>query len=730
MSAKPIKITLLGDITELASSLGEAAQEIDSFGKKAGALALVGGGAIAAGLTAGLTEALDREKGNDLLSAQIGASPEQAKMLGQAAGQIFGDGLGESVEEINDGLKALWQGGLVPAGATADEIEGIGGKLLNVSKVMGEDLGPTAKAAGQMVKTGLAKNFDEAMDVLVRGTQLGVNANEDLLDTFNEYSVQFKKVGIDAPTALGLMHQALQGGARDADVASDAIKEFSIRSIDGSAGAAAAYKSLGLNSAQMMATLAAGGPKAAEATNLIFEKMRALKDPIEKNTVAVGLFGTQSEDLGSALSKMDPSTAVAGLGEVAGAAEKAGNTLNDNASTRLSAFGRQAQQYFVNVVADYVLPVVDQLTSRFDSVGSAIQTSIGFVERYRVPLGAVAAVIGVVLLPSIVAWGVQSTIAGVANVTAWVTSTTTATTGAASQVLAHWAVVGGWIKSAAQAVISGALVVAQWVMMGAESLLQAARMAAAWLIAMGPVGIIIAIVVALAALIWANWDTVKRFTIEAFEAIWAAILKAFDFIKNLFLNFTGPGLLIKHWDTIKNATVAAFTYVKDFASNAISAVINFFTSLPGRILSAAGAVKDAALGIGRMVIDGISNGLSKLGGFASDLTSTVANAAKGAMNHVIDLLNWAIPDRLGWGALSISLPANPIPKIRAMGGPASGLTRVGERGAEDVWLPRGSTVIPNHAGGAGGGVVVNVTTQADPFEVGRQVAWALRVAPR
>lgn len=178
--AKPIKITVLGDLTDLSEKLGEGAKNIDSFGKKAAALALVGGGAIAAGLTSGLVEALDRDAGNDLLAAQVGATPEQARTLGEAAGRVFGDGLGESVEQINEGLKSLWQGGLVPAGATAQEIEGIGGKLLNVSKIMGEDLAPTAKAAGTMVKTGMAKDFDQAMDILVRGTQLGVNANEDL----------------------------------------------------------------------------------------------------------------------------------------------------------------------------------------------------------------------------------------------------------------------------------------------------------------------------------------------------------------------------------------------------------------------------------------------------------------------------------------------------------------------------------------------------------------------
>lgn len=728
--AQPITITLLGDITDLASNLGQAAQDVEGFGKKAAGLALVAGGGIAAGLAAGLGEALERDAGTDVLAAQIGATAEQAKTLGEAAGKTFADGYGESVAEINDGLKALWQGGLVPAGATADEISRLGGRLMDVSKIMGEDLGPTAKTAGQMVKTGMAKDFDQAMDILVRGTQLGVNANEDLLDTFNEYSTQFRKVGIDGPTALGLMNQALQGGARDADIAADAIKEFSLKSIDGSKGAADAYKALGLNSDQMIKTLAGGGPKAAEALNTVFERMRALKDPVEKNTVAIGLFGTQAEDLGAALGAMDPSTAVAGLGQVEGAAKTAGDTMHDNASTRLTAFGRQLKEYFVDAAANYAVPVLEKLASKVDTVAGAVQAAADWVDRYQTPIKVVAGLITVLLLPALVSWGVTATTSGYANVVAWVTSTATATTSSATQVLAHWAVIGGWLRAAGQAVISGAVMVATWVLMGAQALLQAARMAAAWLIAMGPVGLIIAAVVALAALIWANWDTIKQYTVAAFEWIWEKIKQVFNFIKDLFLNFTGPGLIIKHWDTIKQKTVEFVVALRDKIREGVDWIVNLFNELPRRIGAFAGQMWNAAMDIGRSVIDGIGSGLSKVAGFANDLGAVIGRAAKGAMNSLIDLLNVSIPDRLGWGPASIDLPANPIPRIRAMGGPAKGWTRVGERGPEWVNLPGGSTVLPNHAASPSGGVVVNVTSSADPFVIGRQVAWALRTAPR
>lgn len=70
---------------------------------------------------------------------------------------------------------------------------------------------------------------------------------------------------------------------------------------------------------------------------------------------------------------------------------------------------------------------------------------------------------------------------------------------------------------AAAMVVSRIIVVGAWVFMAAQSLIQGARMAAAWLIAMGPVGWVIAAVVGLAAIIIANWDTISTWTKDMWE---------------------------------------------------------------------------------------------------------------------------------------------------------------------------------------------------------------------
>lgn len=112
------------------------------------------------------------------------------------------------------------------------------------------------------------------------------------------------------------------------------------------------------------------------------------------------------------------------------------------------------------------------------------------------------------------------------------------------------------VVTAATHVASAARIVAGWVLMGTQSLLHAARMAAAWVIAMGPVGWIIAAVVALVALIIANWDTVVEWTSAAWDAVVGALEAA--------------------WNWIVDIVTTAWNAVIEFLQPAIDVVVNIF----------------------------------------------------------------------------------------------------------------------------------------------------------
>ncbi|MEU5950653.1 phage tail tape measure protein, partial [Micromonospora sp. NPDC047465] len=211
---------------------------------KAGAA--VAGAGIGLALAAGAMSGLEQSKLQGVLAAQLGAGPAEAAALGKLSGELYADGFGADMPAVTSAIRAAAQSGLVDVTRAADATsKATVEKLLTVGQVLEEDTSRVTAAVSTMLRTGMAKSAEDAMDLLVAATQRGANKSEDLLDTMEEYSTLFRSLGLDGPTSLGLISQALAGGARNADIAADAIKEFGIKAIDGSKGARDAYKLLG-----------------------------------------------------------------------------------------------------------------------------------------------------------------------------------------------------------------------------------------------------------------------------------------------------------------------------------------------------------------------------------------------------------------------------------------------------------------------------------------------------
>ncbi len=350
MPGPTIRLTFAGDSTDLERAMGRVGDGADqmekTFSLKSAGLALAGS-AAAAGLSAAFMESLDVAQGQAKLSAQVGAYGEDAEALGKAAGAVYAGGWGESMDEVNEATKSAIQN-LPGLTASSPELEGYTKQLIDLSTVMGEDVGASAMALGTMIKTGMVPDVQSGMDILTVLSQQGMG---ELVDTFTEYSTQFRKVGIDASMAGGLIKQAMDAGAPSVDKAADALKEFALRAVDSTAPTTIeGFKLMGLNADEMAKKFAAGGPTAAAALDQVLDGLRGIKDPVEQSRAAVDLFGTQFEDVGAAMLAMDPSSAVQGLGEVAGAAQKTGDALHDTAANKIEEAKRGFQGLTLDVV--------------------------------------------------------------------------------------------------------------------------------------------------------------------------------------------------------------------------------------------------------------------------------------------------------------------------------------------------------------------------------------------
>ncbi|MEU7590675.1 phage tail tape measure protein [Micromonospora sp. NPDC049230] len=387
------------DDRPMEQGLDQAEGKFRRFGSRLEPLAMGIGAAAALALAAGLAGAMDLDAAQTRLEAQLG-NTEYAQEMGAIAGRVYARGFGESAQEIGDTLRAVLNSGLVSEDDSDELIEALTVKVAALAKTFSVDVTAAARAAGQMIRNGLAKDGAEAMDILTRAFQETGDQAGDLLDTYSEYSVQFAKLGLDGKEATGLLIQGLKAGARDVDTVADSIKEFSIRAIDGSTTSADGFKLLGLNAKTMTAQIASGGAGAQKGLDVVLDRLRALKDPVERDAAAVALFGTKAEDMGAALLALDTDTAADRLGNVTGAADRMGNALEQSASQKLEAFKRSAQAALVEQVAK-AIPYLEGL-ARWLGANRAI------VEPLAITLGTLAGVIMLIVAATKVWTAVQT----------------------------------------------------------------------------------------------------------------------------------------------------------------------------------------------------------------------------------------------------------------------------------------------------------------------------------
>lgn len=603
--------------------------------KMAAAAAGVAAGAV---LMQGIASHLEQTQITGRLGAQLGATPAVAEKYGKIAGRMYADAVTADFQSAADAISVTMRAGLLPTGATDAQIQAISTKVSDLASTFELDLGQSANAVGQIMKTGLAPNAKTALDVIAKGmTQMGPRA-DDIMDTFNEYSVIFQRLGFDAQTATGLMSQGLKAGARDTDVIADAFKEFTIEGVAGSEKMVSGFKAIGLNSGDMIKMISAGGPQATKALQMTLDKLRSMDDEVQRDAASAELFGTKSEDLQKALLALDPSKAVGALGTFKDASDKMGDSLRDNAGVRLEQFKRGMQQGVVNIIGGRVVP--------------ALVTLGQWMQRNSGTLKVVAAVVTGVLVPALILMGITATVRAGQVVAGWVMSGVASLRSAGTQIASAGRVAGAWLLmggrallsagqvvagwlmtgasaagSAAAQVAAGARVVGAWLLMGVQSLIQGARMAAAWVIAMGPIGWVIAAIVGLGILIWKNWDKIKKWTGQAWEWVWGKLKSVGTAILQFFIRWSLVGIFLRHWDSIKTGVATKGAQL-----------VSWMRGFPGRMATALGALGSLLLDKGRNVVQGLWTGIQGMTGWIkSKLISWAKSAIPGPIAKALGI---------------------------------------------------------------------------------------------
>lgn len=252
--------------------------------------------------------------------------------------------------------------------------------------------------------------------------------------------------------------------------------------------------------------------------------------------------------------------------------QKIANVQMQEAVETLGTAFLPIMQDVTNIISTQVVPAIQQVAEWFQSLSPSTQDAI-------IKFGLVVAVAG----PLVSVFGKMMSLGGsLVNMFGWIAGKLTVKAAA----------------TAADAAATTGAATAQW---GLNAALLANPIT--WVIA----GIVA--LIAIGVLLWKNWDKVTAFLSAAWEKIksaastvWNAVVdavkKAASFIWNLFVNWSLPGLIIKHWNQIKDGAAAAW-----------NAVVNFFKGAVKRIIAFFEAGISFWLDIGKNIVSGIWNGL-------------------------------------------------------------------------------------------------------------------------
>lgn len=328
-----------------------------------------------------------------MLSAKTGATASELEGFEDVMYEVYNANYGESLGDVSDKLSTVLQ--------MTDDLDNA--SLAKVTKnaialedVFGFDTVESLRAANSLMdQFGISS--DEAFNLIVQGAQKGLNQNGDLLDTINEYAVQFKGAGYTAENMFNMLANGAESGTWSVDKLGDAVKEFNIRMSDDTASEY--LEQLGVDTKKVMKQFNKGGPEAQKAIGTVMKAIEDCDDATLQYQAGVGLFGTMWEDLGAdtVASLMNTQGAISGAADaMAQLDEAAYGTL----SSSISQLGR-------TIEAEAVQPIVEKLTPALKGTVDFLTVHVGpSVDWFLNNLPTIAVVIaGVAAATAAFNWG-------------------------------------------------------------------------------------------------------------------------------------------------------------------------------------------------------------------------------------------------------------------------------------------------------------------------------------
>jgi len=422
---------------ELEDSARDFGGVMKNVAEHVGAFALLDKGAEA---ITGMIDAVgDYGMAMSQIQAATGLTAKDMEAISQTTKGLYTSGLGESYNDLADAVTLTRQ----ITQTQGEELDNLTKKALIYKDVFGEDIGESIRSADVLMRQ-FNISADEAFNLMAQGNQRGLNKTNELLDTINEFSPQFKVLGYSAEEMFDFFATGLDAGAWNLDKVGDLVKEFDNRIKD--AGDAAAQDALAQlfappdidefakalkkgsqatkeyqeivartdkdTAATLVKNLQKGGKKGedsmialasilgdsqkildgissgsirgADALQMVLGKLAEIDDPIEKQTMAIAIMGTQYEDLGQKVT--------GALANVNSEFDMTAQTMSEIEAVKYDNLQTEFKQLTRELMDEFILPLAEDIMPEIRNFVDFLSANKGLIKNLALIIpGAMAA---------------------------------------------------------------------------------------------------------------------------------------------------------------------------------------------------------------------------------------------------------------------------------------------------------------------------------------------------
>lgn len=424
---------------ELESSVKDFGGVVKNVAEHVGAFELLDKAAGA--FTDTISTVFDYGAAMSQIQSATGLTAKDMESINESTRGLYTKGLGEDYNDLADAVTVARQSTQLQG----EELDNITNKALIYKDVFKEDVGESVRSADMLMKQ-FGLTADQAYNLMAQGNQRGLNKTNELLDTINEFSPQFKVLGYSAEEMFDFFATGLDAGAWNLDKVGDLVKEFDnrikdagdvaaqdalaqlfappnidefARALETGSTATKEYQELiartdkdtaatlvknlkkgGKSGADSMIALASilgdsqkildgissGGVRGADAMQMVLGKLSEIDDPIEKQTMAIAIMGTQYEDLGQKVT--------GALANVNSEFDMTAQTMQEIEAIKYDNLQTEWKQLTRELMDDFVLPLAQDVMPELREFVGFLSENKGLIKNLAVIIPGAMAVKG------------------------------------------------------------------------------------------------------------------------------------------------------------------------------------------------------------------------------------------------------------------------------------------------------------------------------------------------